>query len=258
MDWRSYLAVGLVVAVVTAVVAHKLAVRRDRETARRNAAVRFRAAFMSALSGLYPLPTSWPADKDIDRVLRGVFPTLQGAVAEFRPFVPFWRRWLFDRAWFKYRCGTGRRIDLQNYHHYTEFGSNPNAKENLRRNVAALLSFATILILLLATSVVIVGCNTQQSRMESSLNAYLGRSVAVFVADHGDPTSTVKLSDNESAFRWVITGQGVGAVIPMGGSLIVAPPTQRVCTVSLRATTQSPSPELKDWIIQSWNWQGAC
>jgi hypothetical protein len=113
-------------------------------------------------------------------------------------------------------------------------------------------------ILLLAAFAVLGGCSGQQQRMESSLNAYVGRSVAEFVADNGDPTSTVKLSDNESAFRWVITGRGVGAVIPMGGSLIVASPTQRVCTVSLRATTQSSNPELKDWIIQSWNWQGAC
>lgn len=102
------------------------------------------------------------------------------------------------------------------------------------------------------------GCNGQQRRMESSLNSYMGGSVAAFVADHGDPTSTVKLSNDESAFRWVITGQGVGAVVPIGSSLIVAAPTQRVCTVTLRATTQTPSPELKDWIIQSWSWQGAC
>ena len=114
-------------------------------------------------------------------------------------------------------------------------------------------------ILLFVASVVFLGgCNRQQQRMESSLNPYMGRSVAEFAADHGYPTSTVSLSDDESSFRWVITGQGVGAVIPVGGSLIVAPPTQRVCTVSLRAKTQSPQPELKDWIIQSWNWQGAC
>ena len=94
--------------------------------------------------------------------------------------------------------------------------------------------------------------------METSLNAYVGQSVAAFVADHGDPTSSVKLSDSEQAFRWVITGQGVGAVIPIGGSLIVAPPGQRVCTVTLRARTQSPHPEQKDWIVQGWNWQGAC
>lgn len=101
-------------------------------------------------------------------------------------------------------------------------------------------------------------CNARQERMQTALDAYVGRSVAEFVADHGDPTSSVKLSNTETAFRWVITGQGVGAVVPIGGSLIVAPPTQRVCTVTVRATTQTPNPELKDWIIQGWNWQGAC
>ena len=100
----------------------------------------------------------------------------------------------------------------------------------------------SVLILLVVSvfPLFIGACNTQQKRMESSLNVYIGHSVAEFVADHGDPASTVKLSDTESAFRWVITGQGVGAVIPMGGSLIVAPPTQRVCTVSLR-------PDLDSW-----------
>jgi hypothetical protein len=101
-------------------------------------------------------------------------------------------------------------------------------------------------------------CNAREERMQTALNVYVGHSVADFVADHGYPTSTVKLSDTENAFRWVITGQGIGAVIPMGGSLVVSPPTQRVCTVTLRATTRSPNPELKDWIIQSWSWQGVC
>jgi hypothetical protein len=140
MDWRSSLIVGLVVVLVGGVLTHNLSRRRDRQTARRNAAVKFRAAFLAALSGLYPLPTNWP--EDINHFLRGVFPALQNAVAEFRPFLPMWRRWAFDRAWFKYRCGTGRKIDLQNYFHYMAFGSNPNARENFRRNVDALLSFA--------------------------------------------------------------------------------------------------------------------
>jgi hypothetical protein len=52
MDWRGYLFVGLVVTVVGALLTHNLATRRDRQTARRNAAVKFRAAFLSALSGL--------------------------------------------------------------------------------------------------------------------------------------------------------------------------------------------------------------
>ena len=113
---------------------------RDRQTARRNAAANFRAAVLSALHGLYPLPFEWP--DDITQSLRNAAPTLQSAVAQFRPFVPWWRRRAFDRAWFRYRSGTGREIDLQNYHHYIPFGSNPDYKTNFRRNVHALLFFA--------------------------------------------------------------------------------------------------------------------
>jgi hypothetical protein len=34
-----------------------------------------------------------------------------------------------------------RRIDLQDYHHYIEFGSKPNAKANFRQTADRLLSF---------------------------------------------------------------------------------------------------------------------
>jgi len=64
---------------------HWLAQRRDRKTARRNAAIAFQFAIFNALKGLYPLPEKWP--KDIDRPLRDAFAALQMAVAHFRPFV---------------------------------------------------------------------------------------------------------------------------------------------------------------------------
>jgi len=117
-----------------------LTIGRDRQAARRNAAATFRAEVLAVLKGLYPLPLEWPAD--ITHALRKAAPALQSAVAQFRPFVPWWRRRAFDRAWFRYRSGSGREKDLQNYHHYIAFGSNPNARENFRRNVDALLSFA--------------------------------------------------------------------------------------------------------------------
>jgi hypothetical protein len=72
MDWPSSLIVGLVVVVVGGVLTHNLSSHRDRQTARRNAAAKFRAAVLSALSGLYPLPTNWP--EDINHFLRGCFP----------------------------------------------------------------------------------------------------------------------------------------------------------------------------------------
>jgi hypothetical protein len=94
--------------------------------------------------------------------------------------------------------------------------------------------------------------------MTNALDQYLGQSIAEFAAMRGDPTSTVKTGDNEAAFRWVITGQGVGGIVPIGSSLIVVPAGQRVCTVVLSASTKSRNPELKDWIITKWQWQGAC
>jgi hypothetical protein len=130
----------IVVGIMAPLVTHRLAVRRDRRAAERLAAATFRAAVLSALRGLYPLPFQWP--DDITQTLRNAAPTLQSAVAQFRPFVPWWQRRAFDGAWFKYRCGTGREIDLQNYHHYIGFESNPDYKARFRRNVDALLSYA--------------------------------------------------------------------------------------------------------------------
>ncbi|WP_256361333.1 hypothetical protein [Methylomonas koyamae] len=100
----------------------------------------FRAAVLAELGPIYPNASSWPAN--IDSFLRSRFPALQTAVETFRPFVPWWKRWLFERAWFRYRCATGRKIDVQCYHHYVPIGDNPNYKANFQGNVSALLSFA--------------------------------------------------------------------------------------------------------------------
>jgi hypothetical protein len=127
-------------AVLVALLAHRLTISREKLAARRTASVKFRQTVLGLFSGWYPLPVNWP--DDIDRSLRIAFPTLQAAVAEFRPYVPWWRRRAFDRAWFRYRCGTGREIDLQNYHHYIAFDSNPNARVNFQKNVADLIAFS--------------------------------------------------------------------------------------------------------------------
>jgi hypothetical protein len=80
------------------------------------------------------------------------------------------------------------------------------------------------------------GSQEQRSRMTKALDDLVGQSVADFVAERGDPTSSVKLGEGESAFRWVLTGQGAGAVVPMSGAMIVVSPRELVCTVTLRAT----------------------
>ena len=140
MDWLGSLAVVL----IGAVLAHCLAIRRSKLTARRTAAAKFRGSILATLNGLYPLPVNWP--DDIDHTLRRAFPTLQTAIAEFRPFVPWRRRWAYDRAWFHYRCSTGRHVDIQCHHHYMDFRSpdeSPtDAKSTFHENVSALLAFA--------------------------------------------------------------------------------------------------------------------
>ena len=114
-----------------------------KQNAYRFASVKFRAAVLDALSGLYPLPSSWPNDTlAIEPMLRAIFPRLQAAIAEFRPFVPWYCRRAFDRAWLRYRSATEREIDYQCYLHYIPFHGNPDPEQTLKNNVDALLSFA--------------------------------------------------------------------------------------------------------------------
>jgi len=108
------------------------------------ASIKFRSSVLEILAGLYPIPTNWPKrGLDIDPVLRNAFPKLQVAVAEFRPYLAWFRRWRFDRAWFIYRLGKeGREIDKQDHLQYIGFASTPNPEKTFKRNVDALLSFA--------------------------------------------------------------------------------------------------------------------
>jgi hypothetical protein len=48
------------------------------------------------------------------------------------------------------------------------------------------------------------GCaaHERQSRMIKALDDLVGQSIADFVAERGDPTSSVKLGEGENAFRW--------------------------------------------------------
>lgn len=129
-----------VATVLTALLGGLLLLHVHRLNAFRAASVRFRGAVVSALGQIYPDPAVWP--QDIDGFLRKLFPQLQAAVAEFRPFVPWYCRRAFDQAWFRYRCATGRKIDIQCYHHYMAFSGQPDPRRTFRENVDHLLSFA--------------------------------------------------------------------------------------------------------------------
>lgn len=119
----------------------------QRYVAFRNASVKFRAAVLTALSGLYPHPANWPRDSvAIDAILKKEFPSMQAAVREFRDVLPWWRRRAFDAAWLHYCCSTGRECDKNTYHHYMPMHSPgeqpPDVKAMFHDNVSKLLSFA--------------------------------------------------------------------------------------------------------------------
>ena len=134
------------VGILLALVGWLLLLYVHRKNARRIAAAKFRATLLETLSGLYPVASNWP--KNVDTHLRQIFPTLQCAVAEFRPYVSWHARHAYEKAWFVYRLGDGgREIDKQLYHQYMGFTSpgEPviDPQETFRVNVSKLLGFAS-------------------------------------------------------------------------------------------------------------------
>lgn len=102
------------------------------------------------------------------------------------------------------------------------------------------------------------GAEEQQSRMADALHPWVGQSVASYAAEHGDPISSVALDDQSTAFRWVWSGQTNGAVVPMGGTMMVVPSRQLQCTVVFKATGRPKATALKDFTITGYKWEGAC
>jgi len=135
---------AITAAVLVAAFAGYVAWRNGHKSRYAAACATFRASVLRALEGLHPHHAKWPQNSNgIDPMLRAAFPALQTAVAEFRPFVPFWQRRAFDRAWHQYHCSTGRDIDAQAYHHYMAFSDKPDPKVTFHANVSRLLSFAS-------------------------------------------------------------------------------------------------------------------
>jgi hypothetical protein len=115
--------------------------------------------------------------------------------------------------------------------------------------------------LLLAASVACLGgCIPQPPPAALPPAAYIGRPVASFVADHGQPGLEVDLSDHQRAFSWDTLGHDIGPAIGTGLTVASAPAPSftTICTVTLVASTQVPKPGLNDWIVRSWDRQGGC
>jgi hypothetical protein len=89
-------------------------------------------------------------------ILESKFPTLQAAIVEFRPYVPWYKRLSFDRAWRIYRHGNdGIEIDGQYYWQYVpvsgegiengkriKHDNRLTYKSDFKKNVSRLLKYA--------------------------------------------------------------------------------------------------------------------
>lgn len=108
-------------------------------------------------------------------------------------------------------------------------------------------------------ALLLAGCAASQNdKMKAALDPYVGRPVADHVVAKGPPASVTDLGPNKKLFRWAWTRQGPGALVPVGGAIVAVPSQQQQCVVSFVATTSKPNPTLQDWIIENWNWEGAC
>jgi hypothetical protein len=149
--------IGLVGILFVAIANHRLTFWREREARRVNACQKFNSSIITSLSGLYPVPSNWPSHVNSTiRILESKFPALQAAVTEFRPYVPWYKKRSFDRAWRTYRLGEdGREIDGQDYWQYVPYSGqgyedgkyikNDNRltyKSDFKKNIDKLLSYS--------------------------------------------------------------------------------------------------------------------
>jgi len=156
--------IALTVVLVSAAVAlfaqlatHRLTGLREQQARRAAACAAYRAALLEALRGVYPEPLEWPPPAlEIVSILDNRFAPMQVAGAAFRPYLRWFRRWQFDRAWNVFRHGRrGRQSDRQNFWHYVPgppgttapawpAASTPlqQAQGRFRRNVDRILRYA--------------------------------------------------------------------------------------------------------------------
>lgn len=143
LNSRDLWLLGIAGVLTTILINYWLGNTRERLARLAAASAKFHSEVLNILSGLYPLASGWPKDiNKLDDLLRSAFPKLQVAVEEFKRFLPCYKRVLFIRAWSRFRNAYGRKQDIQCYHHYMAFGSNPNYRENFKHKVDKLLKYA--------------------------------------------------------------------------------------------------------------------
>lgn len=118
------ISITAIIALFTIIAVHRLTEKRSKAVEFRAAAKDFRNAVLNELKDVYPTVISWPEHPP--SLLTNKFAALQVAVAEFEVFMPWYRRFMFNRAWRIYCVGTDptSKKATQEYHQYMGFTIN--------------------------------------------------------------------------------------------------------------------------------------
>ena len=146
LAWGSFSFGTLCGILVTSLINHFLAGRRDRDGRRldrfQNSADRFAAEIHAQLKGLYPEPVDWP--KNVGEHLRQVNGRLQVAAADFRRVLSDGDANDFDTDWKTYRDHCQKEIPEQCSMANALYGKGPKtpeAQQLLKNDIDLLLMF---------------------------------------------------------------------------------------------------------------------
>ncbi|MEW6068279.1 MAG: hypothetical protein AB1610_08315 [Nitrospirota bacterium] len=107
------------------------------------ASVKFRNKILTELKGLYPVTQCW--EQSIFLRFRQSIPEIESITTEFRYFVPFYRKWAYNKALKDY-CKYCNEITWNNIASYSFWPNFPkprkNPREQFKNIVEHLLSFA--------------------------------------------------------------------------------------------------------------------
>ncbi len=137
--------VTTVIALFGIIAVHRLTEKRSKAIEFRAAAKEFRNIVLNELKGIYPSVTNWPQCPSA--LLTTKFNTLQIAAMEFSASLPWYRRFMFKRAWRIYCVGTNpvSKEATQEYHQYMGFTIDNhyiNPQKRLKENIDRLLKYS--------------------------------------------------------------------------------------------------------------------
>ncbi|MBF8277582.1 MAG: hypothetical protein HW390_2655, partial [Candidatus Brocadiaceae bacterium] len=114
-------AIGSVIIMFGIFANHRLQTYRDKKTIFNKVAKEFTDTFCRELKEIYTHPVKWP--DNINYYLNSRIDNLKEVTGKLRHHLPWWKRYFFDKTWFRFYCCTGREIDkdCQVYHHYMPF-----------------------------------------------------------------------------------------------------------------------------------------